>query len=247
MTAKLNAEWQKLTTTRTFYWLLVGAGAVAAVAAFSTTSATTQPPWHMGVPFHEQTMWLLATMNGSIFAIILGSRAFTDEFRHHTIAHTYIADPERRRSTIAKAAAAAATGVLVGVVTVAAMGFVSLIMAASSGGGITFHTSDLAPTVGLIGAMALWAVIGAGLGAIVRNQVAVVAGGLIWILMLENLGAGLLEERGRYLPGQTVHAMARTSEAVALLGTGPAAFLMATYAALLTTAALAVNRHRDIN
>jgi ABC-2 type transport system permease protein len=245
--ANIDAEWRKLTTTRTFYWLLAGAAAVAAVTAFSTTSATTQPPWHMNVPLHGQTMWLLAAMNGSIFAIIVGSRAFTDEFRHNTIAHTYIADPKRRRSTIAKAGAAAAAGILVGAVTVLAIVLVALIMAASSGGELTFHTSDLAPTVGLIAAMAPWAVVGAGLGAIIRNQVAVVAGGLIWILMLENLGAGFLEERGRYLPGQTVHAMARTSEAVDLLPSGTAAALMATYAALFVTAALVITRRRDIN
>jgi ABC-2 type transport system permease protein len=153
----------------------------------------------------------------------------------------------RRRSTLAKAGAAAAAGVLVGVATVAAVVLVSLLMAVSSGGEITFHTSDLVPAIGLVGAMALWAVIGAGLGAIVRHQVAVVAGGLIWILMLENLGAGFLEERGRYLPGQTVHAMARTSEAVDLLGSGSAALLMAAYAALFIAAALTITRRRDIN
>jgi ABC-2 type transport system permease protein len=133
------------------------------------------------------------------------------------------------------------------VATVAAVVLVSLIMAVSSGGEIIFHTSDLVPTVGLVGAMALWAVIGAGLGAIVRHQVAVVAGGLIWILMLENLGSGLLEERGRYLPGQTVHAMARTSEAVDLLNAGSAALLMVAYAAPFIAAALALTRRRDID
>lgn len=247
MNAKLDAEWRKLTTTRTFSWLLAGAGAVAAVSAFSTTSATGHPPFHMYEPLHEQTMWLLAAMNGSIFAIIVGARPFTDEFRHRTIAHTYIADPMRRRSTIAKAGAAAAAGALVGAVTVAAVVLVALLMAVSSGGEVTFHSSDLDPTFGLVGAMALWAVIGAGLGAIVRNQVAVVAGGLIWILMLENLGAGFLEEAGRYLPGQTAHAMARTSEAVDLFGAGPAALLMAAYASLFVIAALVTVRRRDVD
>jgi hypothetical protein len=54
-----------------------------------------------------------------------------------------------------------------------------------SGGEVVFHRSDLAATVGLTAAMALWAVIGAGLGATIRNQVAVAATGLIWILMFE--------------------------------------------------------------
>lgn len=247
MTAKLVAEWRKLTTTRTFAWLLVGAAAAAAIGAFSTTSATTQPPWHMTTPLHEQTMWLLAAINGGIFAIIIGARTFTDEFRHNTIAHTYIADPKRTTSTIAKAGAAALSGILVGAVTVAAVALVALIMAASSSAEIAFHSSDLAPAGGLVAAMALWAVIGAGLGAVVRNQVAVVAIGLIWILMLENLGAGLLEEAGRYLPGQTVHAMAQTQDAIDLLATGTAAGLMALYAALSTAAALAVTNRRDIN
>ena len=246
MTARLNAEWRKLTTTRTFYWLLAGAAAVAAVTAFSTTSATTEPPWHMTTPMHEQTMWMLAAMNGGIFAIIIGARTFTDEFRHNTIAHTYIADPRRAISTIAKAGAAAVSGILVGAVTTAGLALVSIAMAATSGGGIAFHAGDLAPMAGLLVAMALWAVIGAGLGAVVRNQVAVVAIGLLWILMLENLGAGLLEEAGRYLPGQTVHAMAHSREAIDLLAAGTAAGLMAVYAALFTSAALAVARRRDI-
>jgi hypothetical protein len=45
---------------RTFSGLLAGAGLVAAVGAFSTTSASTAPAWHMDVPLHEQTLWVLA-------------------------------------------------------------------------------------------------------------------------------------------------------------------------------------------
>lgn len=246
MTAKLTAEWLKLNTTRTFYWLLAGAAAVAAVGAFSTISATSQTPWHMTTPLHEQTMWLLATINGGIFALIVGARTFTDEFRHSTIAHTYIADPRRIVSTIAKAGAAAMSGILVGLVVAAALAVVAVAMALLSRGEIAFHASDLVPTMGLVAAMGLWSVLGAGLGAIIRNQVAVVAGGLIWILMLENLGAGLLEEAGRYLPGQTAHAMAQTPEAVGALSSGPAAALMAAYATLIIIGALAVSRRRDI-
>ena len=247
MTAKLSAEWRKLTTTRTFYWLLAGAAAVAALGAFATTSSALQPPWHLTTPLHDQMMWVLATMNGAIFAIIVGARTFTDEFRHSTIAHTYIADPGRFGSTIAKAAAATLSGVVVGVVTIAALVVVALLMAVGSGGEVAFHSSDLLPAVGLVGAMGLWAAIGAGFGAIVRNQVAVVAIGLIWILMLENLGSGLLEEAGRFLPGQTVHAMAQTPEAIDLLGVGPATLLMALYAAVLVAGGLVMIRRRDIS
>ena len=247
MTARLIAEWRKLTTIRTFHWLLVGTAVVAALSAFSTTSATTNPPWHMTTPLHDQMAWFLATINGAIFAIIVGARTFTDEFRHDTIAHTYIADPGRTASTIAKAGAAALAGVLVGVVTIAAVVVVAVLMAASSQGEVALHSSDLLPALGMVGAMGLWAVIGAGFGAIVRNQVAVVAVGLIWILMLENLGAGFLEEAGRFLPGQAVHAMAQTREAIDLLPALSASALMAAYAALFIACGLAVIRRRDIS
>lgn len=246
MTARLTAEWRKLVTIRTFYWLLAGAAVVAALVAFATTSSMSQPPWPMTTPLHDQMMWALATMNGAIFAIIVGARTFTDEFRHDTIAHTFIADPGRVVSTLAKAGAAFLAGALVGVVTVVALAIVALLMALSSGAEVATHSSDLLPAVGLIGAMGLWGAIGAGFGAIVRHQVAVVAVGLVWILMLENLGAGLLEEAGRFLPGQTVHAMAQTREAIDLLAVGPAALLMAGYAATFVACGLLVNRRRDI-
>lgn len=246
MTRHLTAEWRKLSTLRTFLWLLAGAAAVAAVGAFSTISATSGPPWHMTAPLHERTAWVLATINGGIFAVIVGARTFTDEFRNDTIAHTYIADPRRVSSTLAKASAAALAGLLVGAVAAVTMFVVALLMTVLSGGQVAFHAADLMPTVGLVAAMGLWAVIGAGLGAVVRNQVAVVAGGLIWILMLENLGAGLLEEAGRFLPGQAVHAMAQTREAVGLLATLPASLLMASYAAVFIAAALALIRRRDV-
>lgn len=181
-----------------------------------------------------------------IFAVIVGARTFTDEYRHSTIAHTYIADPKRTASTLTKGGAAALSGLLVGAVALAALVLVAVVMAASSGGEIVFHGSDVVPGAGLLAGMALWAVIGAGFGAIVRNQVAVVAAGLIWILMLENLGAGLLEEAGRYLPGQAVHAMAQTRDAIDLLSAGPATVLMTAYAALFITAGLAVTKRRDV-
>lgn len=246
MTARLTAEWRKVTTTRTFYWLLAGIAATAAVGAFSTTSATTDPPWGMTTPLHEQTMWVLAAINGAIFAVIAGARTFTDEYRHSTIAHTYVADPKRTASTFAKAGAAALSGLLVGAVALASLVLVAVIMAASSGGEIALHAGDVVPGAGLIAGMALWAVIGAGFGAIVRNQVAVVAAGLTWILMLENLGVGLFEEAGRYLPGQAVHAMAQTRDAIDLLTAGPAAALMATYAGLFIVAAVVVAKRRDV-
>lgn len=246
MTAMLTAEWRKLTTVRTFRWLMVGVVVVAAVSTSSTVSAASQPPWHMTAPLHEQMAWLLTTVNGTIFAMILGARTFTDEYHHITIAHTYIADPRRTTTMVAKAGAAALAGTLVGALQTAGVLLVTVLMALSSAGEVAIHSADIAPAAGMLVAMAMWAVIGAGLGAIVRSQVGVVAAVLVWTLLLENLGAGLLERAGRFLPGQTVHAMAQTSEAIDLLAIGPAMLLMAAYTAAFVGAGLAITRRRDV-
>ncbi len=248
MNATILAEWRKLATLRTFLWLLVAAAAVAAVGAVSTISSSTERPWNMVLPLHDQTAWLLATINGGIFSIIVGARTFTDEFRHRTLAHTYIADPARTRSTVAKAAVAGMGGALVGSAVVAALLLVALAMALLSGGTVSLHASDVPAAAGLIGAMGLWGVLGASFGAVVRSQVAVVAGGLIWVLMLENIGAGLLgDDAGRYLPGQAVHAMARTTDqAVNLMSPGTATVLLVLYASSFVVLATAILRRRDI-
>lgn len=246
MTAMLTAEWHKLTTVRTFRWLMVGVAVVAVVTTVSTVSAANQPPWHMANPLHEQMAWFLTTVNGSIFAMIVGARTFTDEYRHSTIAHTYIADPRRTTTMVAKAGAAALAGTLIGALQTVSLLLVTVLMTLSSAGEVAVHRADIAPAVGMLVAMAMWAVIGASLGAIMRNQVGVVAAVLVWNLLLENLGAGLLEGAGRFLPGQTVHAIAQTSEAIGLLGIGPAILLMAGYTAAFVGAGLAITRRRDI-
>ncbi len=248
MKATILAEWRKLVTIRTFLWLIVAAAAVTAVGAVSTISASTERPWHMPLPLHDQTAWMLGTINGGIFAIIVGGRTFTDEFRHRTLAHTYIADPARTRSTLAKAAVAGIGGGLVGGIVVTALLLVALTMALLSGGTVRLHAGDVPAAAGLISAMGLWGVLGAAFGAVARSQVAVVAGGLIWVLMLENLGAGLLgDDAGRYLPGQAVHAMARTSDqAVNLMSPGTATVLLLLYAAAFIALAGTILRRRDI-
>lgn len=247
MTAILTAEWRKLTTTRTFYWMLVGAAAVAALGAFSTTSATSPQPWHMDVPLHDQTLWVLATINGGLFAVIAGARTFTDEFRHRTVAHTYLADPRRVSSALGKAAVAAGVGVLIGLAVVVTSLAIVTAMAGVSGGSVEVHGSDLGAALGLVAGMGLWAVMGAALGALIRHPVAVVVVALLWLLMLENLAAGLLEDAARWLPGQAIHALAQSAEAAGnSFAVAQAATLMAAYGGLTLLLAVIVLRRRDI-
>ena len=95
-------------------------------------------------------------------------------------------------------------------------------------------------------ASALWAAIGVALGAIVRHQVAAIAGAAVWLLVGENVGAALLGEAIRYLPGQAAHGLALAPHARALLPPAAAAAVLVTYAVVANVVAAIRMSHADI-
>src|SRR5919106_5891653 len=106
-------------TTRAYYGLIAGAAGVAALGGFSTVASARVES--LSGPVHEQTFWVLASINIGLFALIVGIRAYTEEYRHRTIVHTLFADPNRRRSAVAKAVASAGAAVIPAGVPVAVM------------------------------------------------------------------------------------------------------------------------------
>jgi hypothetical protein len=75
----------------------------------------------------------------------------------------------------------------------------------------------------------LWAVIGLGVGAIVRNQVATVVGLAAWLLFVESLLVAYVPEVGRLAPGAAGAAIMGQDRAN-LLSPAVGAVLLAAYA-----------------
>lgn len=244
MKGMLKAEWLKLRTTRAFYGLIAGAVAVSALGAFSTVASARADS--LTGPLHEQTFWILASVNIGLFALILGIRAYTEEYRHRTIVHTFYADPPRRRSAAAKAAVSAGAAAVLAAVAAAVMSGIALLMASAKGGQLALSASDMGAFGGLLGASALWAVLGVGVGALIRHQVAAIVGGLVWILVIENMGAGFLGDAGAYLPGQAAHSLGRATEVGNLLAVPVAIVALTGYALFLWVAGVVVTRRRDL-
>ena len=244
MPALLRAELIKLTTTRTAYGLLVAAVAVVALATFSTI--TSIEPASLRGPVHSQQFFLLASINLALFTLVLGIRSFTDEFRNGTVISTVLANPARWRVVTAKAIGSAGGAAVVAVAAQGAMVGLALLLSSARGGSLVVTASDWAAMAGLLAATAAWAVIGVGVGAVVRHQVAAVVGGLVWILVVENLGAALLGDAGRFLPGQAAHAVADVTGLDAVLPTSAAAAVLGAYVALILASATAAVVHRDV-
>lgn len=205
----IAAELRKIRTTRTIWALWLGAIVVIVAGAFSMASSAA--PGDLSGPLHEQPFFLLTSVNISLFALLVGVRSATDEFRFGTITWTFVAVKRRSRWFVAKALVAAAYAAII-TATSAAIGSVAAIsVSAGKGGDLGFADSDRWPLAGLVAAAAIWAVVGVSIGSLIRQQVAAVVTAILWVLAVENLGASVLGEAGKYLPGQAAHALAQAS------------------------------------
>jgi ABC-2 type transport system permease protein len=192
------AEIVKLTTTRAIYLLFAAAIVIAVV--------TTLDPQHSAAtfdkPFHELTFVFFGALLTRILILVLGIRMATDEFRYGTIVPSLLATPKRSRVLAAKAIAAAAAGIVIALVSWVAMATTASFIARSEGTSLVLDAGAWRALGGAVLAGALWGVIGVGLGAIIRNQVIAIVGGLVWLMGLEDVVKGLLGDAGGYLPGQ---------------------------------------------
>jgi ABC-type transport system involved in multi-copper enzyme maturation permease subunit len=241
MRSLLRSELVKLASTRMVLWLLLGSLAVTVLSTWSTVANVGAES--ISGDLREQMFYLLAAVNLPVFAVVLGIRSITDEFRYGTVVVTVLGQQRRGRLLVAKAAVAAVAAAVVSAASVALMTGLALLLSAKAHGGLQVTVGDVGAMVGLVLGAAVWAVLGVAVGTLVRQQVAAVVGGVVWVLVVENLGGGLLGAAASYLPGQAVQAMAQLPGG---LSTPAAAAVLAGYAALLGTAARMSLVHRDV-
>ena len=241
MKAQLRSEFRKLLSTRTFLWLLVGAVGLSVMAVLSVSG---QPASETARPFHEQQFMFLSTFV-KMFVIVLGIRIVTDEFRYGTVMPTLTFSPRRGRVLAAKAIAGGAAGLVVGVLAQATLLGVALGMFNLQGQELRVGSDAVRALAGGVVAASLWTVIGVGVGAIVRSQVAAIVGSFLWLMALEEILRTKLGDLGGYLPGQAGFALALGGTEVRYSVTG--GLTLASYAALTIVIGLVVFRRRDVS
>lgn len=179
-----RAELTKQLTTA-MWWILalvlvVYVGITAAGIGFVfSASATGALPDQNGPPVPTEgiatVLYSLAASVGYVFPLLIGTLMVTAEFRHQTLTPTFLATPRRATVLGAKVAISALLGVLYGVIAIIA----TVAPGAGILAGFDLDTELGAPeTWALFGriviAFVLWALVGVGIGALVRNQVAAI-------------------------------------------------------------------------
>ena len=247
MTTLLRAELLKVRTTRLVFGLLaatVGLVALGVVGSILTAGDGGTPPL--------ETSQGVRNVFGnagvaSVLVLVLGILVVTGELRHGTITQTFLLVPRRAPVVVAKLAAMAVIGVAFGVVASAVNLAVAVPWLAAKdvpdlpGGDIA--TVLLAAVLSCV----LYGLIGVGVGALIRNQVAAVVVALVWSFVLEGLVVGLLPAVGKWLPQGAARGLSQeTLSDGSLLAPWAAGLVLAAYAAVFAAAGARLLVHRDI-
>jgi len=206
----VKAEFMKLAYQRRTWGLLLAAIFLAVLAtAFSPYAIERANTPFMNLSSSDVVDGVYAKALGAyILSVVLGIVIMSSEFHHHTAIATFLATPKRSSVLVAKLVTAAlwgagfnlvATGIAMGTGAFALTYFPS----AAAPHGYIF-TNYLAASI-LIGAVC--AVMGVGIGTLIRNQNASVSIGLVWFLVVDRILAVIWTEIGKYLPSGLITAM----------------------------------------
>ena len=186
----------------------------------------------------------------AVFAAMIGVMAMTSEFRHGTIRATFVFTPARTLVVLAKLAASFVVGIGFGALGASlALGTGTAIIR-GRGYDVLIDSGDVRKLlVGTILMSGLWAALGVGLGALVRNQVLAIVGLFAWVFVVEIFVFQYLPGVGRYAPGAAGTAMTGDTvgdSSVHLLSAPAGAAILAAYTGAFALAgALALHR-RDV-
>jgi ABC-type transport system involved in multi-copper enzyme maturation permease subunit len=210
VSAALRAELFKQRSTRTSLGVFVAM--LCLVLFVVALHGLALPARNLGSVGEQQTIlfgW--GEVFGALFAALLGALSITGEIRHGTIRPTFLVNPSRGSVVVAKVYASLLIGAGFGLVAGAVAAGVGTAALRARGIEVLLGQGDYVLLIaGGTAAAALWAAIGVGLGAVVRNQVPAVVGITVWLLFVENLLVGDMlgvGDVGRLLPGAAGRAM----------------------------------------
>jgi hypothetical protein len=244
VTAQLRAELLKQRSTFTNPGLFLAMLGLVLLAVL--LHALSLPADRLDSASDQVQVFRFGSLLGALFAGLVGALSITGEIRHGTIRPTFLMTPRRGRVVAAKIVASGLVGIVFGLVAVSVAVGVGSAALAARGIPITLDGSDytLMPAGGIVAA-ALWAAIGLGLGALLRNQVATLVAIFLWLFFVENLLLDFVPGAGKFAPGAAGAAITGL-DPESLLAPALGALLLALYAAAAAAAGTIATLRRDV-
>lgn len=247
MLHQLQADLLRLRSTRTVaLYALVMAGLTAFVVVITAVTAGSGDFEPLSSLSTQTTMVTNGTV-AVVLAMFLGAVTLSGELRHKTIVPTLLAKPSRGVVVASTAIATGVAGLFLGLVaTIAAVGGTyAVLLATGTEVAITVDTW-LAPAFGTIGAAALAAVVGVGLGGIVRNQAFAVAAIAVLLFVIEPLLLSFAPDVATWMPSSVSSAVAAAGDGTDP-GLVPAIAALLGYGVVTVAGAWAVLRRAEIS
>jgi ABC-2 type transport system permease protein len=248
----IAAEFHKLFTTRLWLWLLLGSVALTALyaslaIAFGDSPDNPTPP--LASPGGQRTIFSVGQGAGTLLAV-LAAIGLTGEFRHQTATTTFLATPHREQVVLAKLATYALVGIGYALVCIAVTLAIALPWLGAKGIHVPLGGNGIPVTLaGVVAAVAIFGLIGVGLGALVREQVATVVGLLVYLFIAEPIVTRIpaLGSWTIYLPGAAANALTQVAQANQdFLAPWQGGLVLAGYGLILAAAGTFLSTRRDI-
>lgn len=242
MRTQVRSELLKQRSTQTAVFLFLAmAGLVALAVALHVLALG---PERLATNTNQLEVFQIGTRAGMLFAALAGALAITSEIRYGTIRPTFLVEPRRSPVVAAKLAVSALTGLVYGLLAEGLMAAFAVIAFSVRGIPNELTTGDYTRILlGGTAAAALWAILGVGVGALVRNQVATLVGLCAWMFLVESVSEGFVPGAAKLMPGGAGLSLAGNEHKLSL---GVAAALLIAYTAAAAAAGWVTTLRRDV-
>jgi len=247
---QLRSEYLKLTTVRGTWWSIGIVAVITIAIAFAVTSAISGPVENIMMAV------LMPVQFTMLIAAILGVISVTGEYSTGMIRSTFTADPVRGAVVAAKATVLGVFMFVVSLITfsVAAIGISPIAASKDMAVDWADPSQTILPIIGASAVMALFALLGVGLGFLLRSGAGAIAVtvGIVFILptVLGLLGMWLsdltwISDLAKYLPASLAPTAILPSEG-AEMNAAQSLGVLAAWPAAALLGAWAVVRGRDV-
>ncbi|WP_024357308.1 ABC transporter permease [Leucobacter chironomi] len=216
----LSSEWRKVLSTKLWWILAIVIAAYSAMIAsmfafmFSAmgdmlagAGAGAGAPQ---LPAQSAANMVYSSVStfGYVVPLLLGALTATGELRHRTLGLTFTLEPRRGLVLLSKTAVLIVFGVLLGAAGLLGAVGAGAGVTAATGGDPMLGSGETWAVIGrVLAALGIWAVIGFGIGVLVRNQAIAIVIALVFTQFVEPLlrtGAQFWEwsaQIAKFLPG----------------------------------------------
>lgn len=241
----LRAELRKLTSTKMPWAFLIVLVVIAAINATAVVFGTDMDGSKTFISTADDQRSLIAfAANAMMGATLFGAIAVAREYAYGTVVPTFLASPRRPRAVLAQLSAVAVVGAILGLIGAAlTIGAVAMSLPTTEYG---FLVSAGVVTRLLAAAAycaAAGAVLGAGIGSVVRNTGGAVTGAVFVLIIAPPLVVQLASGTGSWMPSTLANVLSGVTSEVSVLAAMGA---IALWAIIPAAIGLIVVQRRDI-